>query len=105
MFRLGKGAAALVVCLFVGCVSKKVEVGPELAPPLMLSQNSSGEVFLSWKSDPGKRYTVYFRETDKAPWEPLPAGTHVRGTGGSLSLRDKQDPRKPPRLYRLRVEQ
>ena len=70
-------------------------------PPLVIGQNSDGDVTIQWKSQPGFVYTVYYQAAPGGDWIALRGAERLPGTGGLLSVRDHVDPRKPPRRYRL----
>jgi hypothetical protein len=99
-FRIA--ALLLMAAWAAGCVSKPVE---EYAPPpLMIAQNSDGEVSLAWESEPGYVYTIYCQNAAGENWVTLEGAVRVPGTGGTLTASDRVDPNKPPRRYRLLPE-
>jgi hypothetical protein len=97
-FRLIALSAILVVV--AGCVSKPVEA-EKLPPPLMIAQNSDGEVNLAWDSEAGYIYTIYYQDSEGADWMPLKSADRIRGTGETLTVQDRINPNLPPRRYRL----
>ena len=95
-------SVVLLVCL-TGCVHKTVEV-EEHAPPLMIAQNSDGEVTISWESEPDRIYTVYYQAKKDGDWKALRTAYQVPGTGSMLTVHDRVNPNWPLRRYRLLPE-
>lgn len=92
-----------VLVLLPGCVSKPVEIEMD-APPLMIAQNSDGDVTIAWESEPGYLYTIYYQNAVDGNWNALRLATRVRGTGKTLTTRDRVNPSKPLRRYRILPE-
>ena len=96
--------AGLLLSL-TGCVSKPVEDEKEAhAPPLMIAQNSDGEVIIAWDSEPNRVYTIYYQATDGGDWKPLRTAIRVQGTGETITIYDVINPNRPLRRYRLLPE-
>ena len=99
--RLFLGMALLV--FLAGCVSKPIEA-EEHAPPLMIAQNSDGQVTISWDSEPNRIYTVYYQAEKGSDWKALRSAYQVQGTGKTLTAYDRVNPNGPLRRYRLLPE-
>ena len=96
--------AGLLLSL-TGCVSKPVENEKEAhAPPLMIAQNSDGDVTIAWDSELGRVYTIYYQATEGANWRTLRTAIRVQGTGETLTVYDVVNPSRPLRRYRLLPE-
>ena len=93
----------LVILLLTGCVSQTADQ-PEHDPSLMIAQNSDGETTLVWESDSSYIYTVFYMDSDKGSWKELRGANRVRGTGKTLEAKDRVNPNKPQRRYRLGFE-
>ena len=91
------------ILLLAGCVSTVIEEekGP---PPVITAQNSDGEVTVAWESELDLLYTVYCQKTSGGDWVILPGANRLRGTGEQMTARDRANPRKPPRRYRVLPE-
>lgn len=85
-----------------GCVSKPEE--EYVPPPLVIAQNSDGDVSIAWESDLGYVYTIYYQSSADADWKALNEAYRVRGTGQMLTVSDRVNPNRPPRKYRLLPE-
>jgi hypothetical protein len=102
--KVGRYLFLSLVIIFSGCISKPAEKSPEHTPSLMISQNSDGEVTLMWESDPDYSYTVLYLDKKSGKWLSLRNGIRVRGTGKSLSVMDRVNPRNSQRRYRLQFD-
>ena len=100
-FRLLLGMVLLV--FLAGCVSKTIEA-EEHAPPLMIAQNSDGQVSISWDSQPDLIYTIYYQAEKDGDWKALRTAYQVRGTGETLTAYDRVNPKGSLRRYRLLPE-
>lgn len=89
--------------LMAGCVSKPLETKIH-APPLMIAQNSDGQVTIAWESDPAYIYTIYYQSSAGADWKVLRTGNRVPGTGQTLTSHDLVNPNKALRRYRVVAE-
>jgi hypothetical protein len=85
-----------------GCVSEKIE--PEDIPRVSTSQNSKGLVTLSWTSKKGYAYRLMIREMSTGEWKPVPGADLFKGTGGTITVQDQQNPNKPLPWYSVRPE-
>ncbi len=86
----------------MGCVSKPVAEDPEHAPVLMITENSAGEVQLSWDSEPGYRYHLFYAEKGDTQWRPV--NRTFIGTGERMSVKDRVNPRRPRRRYLIEAD-
>jgi predicted glycosyl hydrolase (DUF1957 family) len=93
----------LLILLLAGCVSQTTDQR-EHDPSLMIAQNSDGETTLVWESDSSYIYTVFYMDADKENWKALRGANRVRGTGKTLEAKDRVNPNKPQRRYRLGFE-
>ncbi len=92
----------MILVFLSGCVSKPVENENEYTPPpLVIAQNSDGDVSIAWESDPGYVYTVYYQSSAGADWKGLKKAYRLPGTGQMLTVYDRVNPNRPPRRYRL----
>ncbi|MCF7848955.1 MAG: hypothetical protein K9M45_08910 [Kiritimatiellales bacterium] len=98
-FALGVVLAALLT----GCVSKPVDK-EEHRPPLMTSQNSEGDVTISFESEPGYIYTILYSDFHRKTWTNLTNGQNLRGTGKTITIKDKVNPAHPRRHYWIKVQ-
>lgn len=89
--------------VLAGCVSKPVEVEIH-APPLMIAQNSDGQVSIAWESEPDYFYSVYFQSSADADWKVLRTANRVSGTGQTLTAYDLVNPNRALRHYRVVAE-
>lgn len=94
----------VVISVLAGCVSKPVEEEAHM-PPLMIAQNSDGEVTLAWKSEVGRVYSVYYQNRPSDDWRVVRGANRRAGTGETLTVYDLTNPRGPARRYRLLLEQ
>ncbi len=92
-----------LTCVLVGCVSKPMEDKVH-APSLMIGQNSDGDVSILWDSQPNHTYTLYYQDPPSDEWKTLRTASRVPGTGAALTVRDRVNPNKPQRRYRLEFE-
>ncbi len=63
-----------------------------------------GEVQMSWNSSIGRSYTILYSDMPNPradQWNPLSNHTNMRGTGRTMTARDRLPP-NVPRQYRLR---
>ena len=96
--------ALLSILLFCGpgCVSKKVE--PADIPTVSTSRNSKGVVTLSWESKLGFKYHLLIRDMNTGEWTPVAGSGVYEGTGETITVQDKQNPKKPLPWYSVRPE-
>lgn len=95
----------MILSFLSGCVSKPVENENEYAPPpLVIAQNSDGDVNIGWESDPGYVYTVFYQSSAGADWKALNEAYRVPGTGQMLTVYDHVNPNRPPHRYRILPE-
>ena len=92
-----------ILALFTGCVSKPVEE-EYTPPPLMIAQNSDGDVTIAWESDPDHLYTIYYQTRSGTDWRPLKKAQRVPGTGNTITIYDRVNPNWPLRRYRILSE-
>lgn len=92
--------AALAVA---GCVSEPVQQEKAHMPALMNVSDGDGNTTLSFKSEPGYVYTILFMDKQNPSWTKLPQGLRLRGTGKTIYVKDKVNPRMPTRRYWLEV--
>ncbi len=85
-----------------GCLSAPVEKEPEHSPVLMVTENSAGEVQLSWDSELGYRYRLYYSEKGDNQWQPVKRT--FRGTGGRMTVSDRVNPCRPRRRYWIQAD-
>ncbi len=102
-----RSIAVAFVCLVLagGCATQRVIIEDKAAGESRLFVTRSGEqVTLSWESDPGMIYTVFYNHTrsSKSPWKILPGFDHIRGTGRSITYQDTV-PISVTRYYRLQT--
>ena len=93
----------MVLVLLAGCVSQPLEKN-EHEPPLMIAQNSEGETTLLWESERGYIYTVFYMDLKIGVWKELRGASRVRGSGQTLTAKDRVNPNRPQRRYRLAFE-
>jgi len=93
-----------VVLTLTGCVSEPV-LSKVHDPALMIAQNSDGETTIAWDSEPDYVYTIYYMDPPNGKWATLRHATRIRGTGRTLTVKDRINPRGPMRRYRLEFEQ
>jgi hypothetical protein len=84
-----------------GCVSTPMDE-LEHEPILMITQNSDGVVSLSWESEPGYEYKLYSIDRGETEWKPM--NRTFKGTGATISLADKVNPRKSDRRYWIQAD-
>ena len=94
--------STLILLLLAGCVSTVVE--EEHPPAMMIAQNSEGEVTMAWESDLDHVYTVYCQKTPGSDWVILPQANRLPGTGETMTVHDRMNPRRPARRYRVLPE-
>lgn len=92
-----------ILAFLSGCVSTPVEE-EYTPPPLMIAQNSDGDVTIAWESDPDHVYTIYYQAKADADWVPLKKAHRVPGTGQTLTVYDRVNPNHPLRRYRILPE-
>ena len=81
--KMGFGVVCImIIALLSGCGSKPPE--EKHSPVLMISQNSDGEVTLSWESVVGYRYRLYQMDRGDTEWTPF--GRTFDGTGERITL-------------------
>jgi len=102
MIRLFTILPAAILLLLAGCVSKVVE--EDRPPQMMIAQNSDGDVTMTWESELGLVYTVYCQKTKGGDWVALQGASRLRGTGETMTVRDRSNPRMPARRYRVLPE-
>lgn len=90
----------MILAVLSGCVSKPVEK-EYTPPPLMIAQNSDGDVAIAWESDPDYFYTIYYQNKSGDDWIPLKKAQRVPGTGQTLTVYDRVNPNRPLRRYRI----
>jgi hypothetical protein len=93
----------MMALMLMGCVSEPL-MDKVHDPALMVAQNSDGEATIVWDSDPDYVYTLYYMDPPNGEWAKLRRATGVRGTGQTLTVRDRVNPRAPTRRYRLEFE-
>jgi len=86
-----------------GCVSKPVEK-EYVPPPLVIAQNSDGDVSIAWESDPGYVYTIYYQSSETSDWKALKKAYRMRGTGQMLTAYHRVNPNGPSPRYRILPE-
>ncbi|WP_372808201.1 hypothetical protein [Pontiella sp.] len=89
-------AAVLMVSVLLagaGCVSKQVE--PEHKPQLGVSQNADGIITISLNTEVGYIYTILYQDPQDQRWKVLSDCKALRGTGKTLEIQKRVDPRKP----------
>ena len=101
--------AALIFCTVIplflsGCASPVQEKTYE-PPPLMIGQNSDGDVNLEWNSKAGCLYTVFYQLTPESEWVGLNGAVRVPGNGETLTAYHKINPYKPAPRYRILEEE
>jgi hypothetical protein len=85
-----------------GCVSERIE--PEHSPRVTTAQNSEGLVTLSWKSELGYDYRIFFLNADTRQWHQMPGSKVYRGTGDVITIQDRRNPRLPLPWYSVRAD-
>jgi len=86
-----------------GCVTQS-EVQNTHRPALITTQNSEGDVTISFKSEPGYTYSIlYLDYNHQDKWRTLPNAQNIRGTGETIYIKDKVDPSLPHRRYWIKV--
>ena len=102
--RSGVAAFLLGVGLLcsTGCVSKKIE--PADIPRVSSSRNSKGIVTLSWESKVGFQYRLLIRDMDTGKWAPVAGSGVYQGTGKTITVQDRQNPKKPLPWYSVSPE-
>lgn len=126
-------AYAMLLSLFIsllGCVSQPIEPVEMHSPRLGIAQNSDGQATMSWESDRNYYYTIYYQDITRKEWNggnpkrrdhdpseflgsdtkgdnwnELRSVNRVRGTGGTMTVSDRVNPRRRIiRRYRLHFE-
>ncbi len=87
-----------------GCVNKPMDDEVAHIPPLMIAQNSDGQVTISWESEADWIYTIYYQAEKEGDWKALRSGYRLQGTGRVLTIHDRVNPRRPMRRYRVLPE-
>jgi hypothetical protein len=86
----------LLPLLQAGCATENAASRPVDFPvsPMMSTAYAGGVMTISWESEPGETYTVYYTDSPhgvRAHWKPLPKAKQLPGTGGRLTITDKPD--------------
>lgn len=89
-----KALLLLIPLLLIGCSTGKSGQQPVELPvsPMMSTAYAGGVMTISWESEVGETYTVYYTDAPhgvRAQWKPLPKATQLSGTGGQLTVTDK----------------
>ncbi|MCF7816887.1 MAG: hypothetical protein K9M54_03295 [Kiritimatiellales bacterium] len=90
------------VLVLVGCVSTPIL--PEYSPRVITVQNSDGLVTLSWKSETGYAYRIYFLNEKDNTWKPLKGVDQFIGTGKSITISDQRRPGDRLPWYSVRAK-
>lgn len=103
--------AVFLVAGWMGCVgggsgggAREINLEPvKDAPKYMVLRDVNG-VRLEWKSKPGQRYVVKYRDPHAAAtdYRVLPGGGNIEGTGGTIRIKDPS-PLAPRRAYRVEL--
>jgi len=99
--RLAAGMAVGLV-LSAGCVRQTIE--PEYHPRVSTSQNSDGLVTLSWETRVGYDYSLFVVNPETREWQPLKGSKVYPGTGESITVTDRRNPRQPLPWYSVRAQ-
>ncbi len=102
-FSLCAAMAVAVIGLAVGCVRQVVE-NPLQSKTTLTVARAGGTVTLGWESEADKVYTVLYADSlrGNSPWQPLPNGERLQGTGKYMSFTDNA-PQEANRYYRLQI--
>lgn len=95
-----------IVALFciAGCATTQSVDELEAGRTSLVVVEVEGEVQMSWSSSVGRSYTILYADSANPradEWSPLPNHTNLRGTGRTMTARDRLPP-NVPRQYRLR---
>ncbi len=93
------------VLLLSGCASQREIVTDQPLSETQLFMTRAGEeVNLSWDSDPAMNYTIVYNTSlsGAKPWQVLPGHDYIRGTGRTITYRDRV-PVGVNRYYRLQI--
>ena len=90
--------------LLSACVQQRIIPRDPLTRADLIITRSAEDVQLQWESDPKMLYTVMYLDTKKkgSPWQPLPHGIKLLGTGKTIQVLD-QPPANTMRRYRLHI--
>jgi hypothetical protein len=86
-----KSILVLFALLVAGCSTAPVEVKLPVSHRMATSY-FDGETAITWNSEAGQTYTVYFTDAPHGTepnWKPLPQANHLRGTGQAITIKDK----------------
>lgn len=96
---------ALAGFTLAGCRTVRViEEDRPLADTTLVVVQSEGLMRLSWQSQAGFGYSVWYadRRDAKARWQVLPGAERLIGTGATMEFSDPVQPGRP-RYYRLQA--
>lgn len=96
---LGPALLAGIMLTVSGCVSKRIDQG---YVPVATTQNSEGLVTLSWPSRKGYNYRLVARDYQKH--EMAVSKKVYPGTGGTITIQFKRDPKEALPDYSARPE-
>jgi hypothetical protein len=87
----------LLPLLFIGCQTESIRKKPVDLPvsPKMSSAYVGGVMTISWKSEPGRVYTIYYTDAPRGArpdWKPLPHAKKLPGNGRTLTVTDESAP-------------
>jgi len=103
MMKYTFGVLVLMCALsLAGCVSERIE--PAHSPRVTTAINSDGIVTLSFESRAGYDYRLFIMDSDTRQWSPVQGVGVIRGTGETITIQDRQNPRKPLPWYSVRSE-
>lgn len=85
-----------------GCVRTTFE--PEYTPRVSSAQNSDGLITLSWESRVGYDYVLLAKDANSTTWNPVKGASVFHGTGKTITVTDKRNPRQPLPWYSVRAE-
>lgn len=85
-----------------GCVRTTIE--PEYTPRVTTAQNSDGLVTLSWVTRPGYDYTLLSKAPDSNEWKPVKGSRVFSGSGETITVTDKRNPRAPLPWYSVQAD-
>jgi hypothetical protein len=103
--RLAAVGCLLAVLLAGGGCATIREIEEPLADTTMMVTRAGDETSLGWASQIGTNYTIWYadRRDARAVWKPLPGAERVRGTGSTITFRDRV-PTGKNRYYRLQAQ-
>jgi hypothetical protein len=89
--------------LLAGCATGRLETVKPPVSPVMSTSYAGGTMNITWDSEPGERYTIYYTDAlrgTRPDWKPLPQATDLKGTGKTVQVTDEAD-RGTKRRYLL----